>query len=238
MNVKDPLRLELKKMPQDLSYDDWVRYCFDREVKKPEWYWQYDENGDADWYCPTPSLLASYLCRLFKRSGDLLDQYSQEQVAQGLYFICSSGSGYLQTAREGSVSKEDQINWIKSVSHLYTDLFSKACSHYYGHLDQGPEKPKPLNSLCYMFWDLDCLEGAAMFPGEEYLVEPIFEVLCCALKQPSPACIESALHGLGHLEIYHPDRVHKLIGDFLGSHADATAELTAYAERALKGCVL
>lgn len=100
-------------MSQKLNYNDWVRYCFDREIKKPEWYWQYDESGDADWYQPTPTILANHLNRLFKNSKDLLNQYSQKQVAQGFYFICSSNSSYFQTARESSVPEAEQVNWVK-----------------------------------------------------------------------------------------------------------------------------
>ena len=224
-------------MTDQLTYEQWIEYCFDREVTKPEWYWQYGENGEGDWYHPEPPMLAGNLCRLFKSSRTLLWKYSSEQIAQGLYFICSNGSSYFQIAREASVSEEKQIAWVKSICHLYSDMFAKECSHFYGHLDRGPETQKPLSGLCYMFWDLDCLEGAAMFPGGEHLVEPIFEVLSCALKQTNLACVESALHGLGHLEMYHPERTHRLIEGVLQTRSDLPAELKAYAKNALEGYV-
>ncbi len=224
-------------MTDQLTYEEWIQYCFDREVSDPEWYWNYDDNGEADWYQPEPSVLASYLCQLFENSRKLIEKYTPEQVAQGLYFICSNGSSYFQTAREPSVTKEAQIAWVKSICSLYTDLFARECSRFYSHLDRGPEAPKPLNGLCYMFWDLDCLEGAAMFPGAEHLVEPIFEVLFCALKQANLACVESALHGLGHLEMYHPERTHRLIEGALKSRTDFPVELETYAKNALEGYV-
>ncbi len=154
-----------------------------------------------------------------------------------MYFICSSSSGYLQTARESTVSKEDQVKWVRAICHLYEDLFLQGCSHYYGHLDDGPEDPRPLNALCYMFWDLDCLEGAAMFPGNEHLVQPVFDVLSCALKLPNSACAESALHGLGHLKAYQPEKVHQLINAYLASGRYPTKEMAVYAGHALEGCV-
>ena len=136
---------------------------------------------------------------------------SVAQVNQGLYFICSHGSEYFHAARE-SKNKELQVEWVFSILLLYRDLFTKLCSDYFGHLDAGPEPPSPLNETCYMFWDLDCLEGAAMFPGEEHLVDPIFQVLTGILELPSLACQESALHGLGHLQMSHGKRVQQIIG--------------------------
>jgi hypothetical protein len=46
-----------------------------------------------------------------------------------------------------------------------------------------------------------------MFPGEEHLAEPIFEVLAYALSLDSTACRESALHGLGRCRQYQSARV-------------------------------
>lgn len=224
-------------MTGDLSYEEWITYCFDREVADPQWYWSIGEEGEGDWYQPAPSVLIVYLQRLFTHSDELFVVYTEEQIAQGLYFICSSGSSYFQIVRQVSVSSADQVKWVQSICNLYRDLFAKYCSHFYGHLDSGPEAAKPLNSLCYMFWDLDGIEGAAMFPGEEHLIEPIFEVLACALSQPNPACIESALHGLGHLEFAHPERVRCIIDGFLNSASQIPDELLEYAKNASSGCV-
>lgn len=224
-------------MTRDLSYEEWVAYCFDRKVSDPQWYWTVGEEGQGDWYQPAPAVLAQYLQRLFTHTGDDLAEYTEEQVAQGLYFICSSGSSYFQIVRRDAVSRADQVSWVRAICDLYRDLFAKKCSHYYGHLDRGPEPARPLNALCYMFWDLDGIEGAAMFPGEEYLVEPIFEALVCALSQPNPACIESALHGLGHLASAHPDRVKRIISRFIASGNVPSSELGEYAENASTGCV-
>ena len=217
------------------GYDDWLRFCFDHEVSDPQWYWECD---DYDWREPEPDTLAEYLTRLFSNSRDLLDEYSPEQVEQGLRFICGIGSEYFHRLRGSNLAHETQAACVRSIGKLYTDLFARECSHFYGHLDDGPETPHPLNGLCYMFWDMDCLEGAARRPGEEPLVEPIFEVLECAIGQPSPACVESALHGLGHLCQYHPERVQRIIEDYLQSQTDAGSELKTYAQRALTGCVL
>lgn len=224
-------------MAEDLSYEQWIAYCFDREVAEPQWYWATGKEGEGDWYQPAPSVLVRYLHHLFTHSNELLPVYTEEQIAQGLYFICSSGSSYFQLVRQAGVPGADQVKWVQSICNLYRDVFVKCCSHFYGHLDSGPEPAKPLNGLCYMFWDLDGIEGAAMFPGEEHLVDPVFEVLACALSQPNPACAESALHGLGHLEFAHSERVRGIIDDFLSSDGQITSELEKYAKNALCGCV-
>ncbi len=74
-----------------------------------------------------------------------------------------------------------------------------------------------------------------MFPGHEHLIDPIFEVLEYALTSSHPACIESALHGLGHLHNHHPSRVEALIDGFLARAA--SSELISYAQEARKGRV-
>ncbi len=218
----------------NLSYDEWLDYCFDRPVTNPQWY--YSTDPELDWYEPDPTEITKFMSRLFANAGDLVERYTLEQVNEGLYFICSHGSEYFLTARECQ-DKELQAEWVLSILLLYRDLFSRVCTDHFGHLDAGPEKPSPLNATCYMFWDLDCLEGAAMFPGEEHLVDPIFEVLEGALRLRSVACRESALHGLGHLQTFHKKRVRRIIGDFLNGNRNLPPELTDYALSARSGCV-
>ena len=75
-----------------------------------------------------------------------------------------------------------------------------------------------------------------MFPGHEHLVDPIFEVLGAALSLSSIACQESALHGLGHLQSAHPDRVDHLIDKYL-SRGKPTQELKDYAMAASAGVI-
>jgi hypothetical protein len=223
----------------DLDFEDWVRYCFDRPIEDPQWYWQEDETGALkDWYSPEARQLARYLRTLFEDVSTYLRPFTDAQIAQGLYYICSVGSDYFFVARQPPVPHDDQVAWVLAIQQLYAQLFLPRCTHYDGHRDSGPEAPHPLNTVCYMFWDLDRLEGAAMVPGHEHLVDPIFQVLSYALFLPSPACNESALHGLGHLRRYHPGRVERLIDDYLQRSDLTTPSLVSYARAARQGHVL
>ena len=181
--------------------------------------------------------MVTFLTRLFGDSGFLVEKYSLEQVNQGLRLICSPVSDYCVTARECK-DKDLQVKWVLSIKALYRDLFATVCTDFFGHLDAGPEPPSPLNGTCYMFWDLDCLEVAIIFPGKEHLVDPIFEVLADALKLRSIACQESALHGLGHFQAYHSKRVRGIIDDFLNRNRDLHPDLKDYALNARTGYVL
>ncbi|WP_372369215.1 hypothetical protein [Candidatus Uabimicrobium sp. HlEnr_7] len=221
-------------MSKEMTFDKWRDYCFDRPITKPEWYW--DE--DLDDYEPESIELAKYLQQLFSQSNKLISLYSDEQINQGLIFICSIGSNYFHSARESQVPKNLQLKWVTSIKSLYSEVFQVKCSNHYGHLSNNLKDSNPINNVCYMFWDIDGLESAAMFPEHEYLVDPIFETLTFAISLPNIACIESALHGLGHLKPYHPKRVESIINNYLESPRLITKELELYAQRAFAAMIL
>ena len=105
-------------------------------------------DGQAD-----PGLAVGYLTRLFE---------SPE--------VCSTGSARpdrsgplvpgrrvgpprpAARARRGAGRIDGAACWRSS--GLYARLFAPVCTNHLGHLDRGPEAPDPLNSACYMWWDL------------------------------------------------------------------------------------
>ena len=64
------------------------------------------------------------------------------------------------------------------------------------------------------------------------------DVMATILDFESLACVESALHGLGHWHRAFPEPVEGLIDGFLATHSDARPELLTYARSARCGCVL
>jgi hypothetical protein len=54
----------------------------------------------------------------------------------------------------------------------------------------------------------------------------------------SPACQESALHGLGHWQRDHDRQVNAIIDGFLAANPHIDARLIRYANAARCGCVL
>jgi hypothetical protein len=65
----------------------------------------------------------------------------------------------------------------------------------------------------------------------------VLEVLGYALTLRNAACVESALHGLGHLQGYRRGDVTPMIEDFIRRNPDLRPELLKYAEHAAAGCI-
>ena len=227
----------------ELSYDEWVAYCFDRDPTTSWWHEiKVDEDGEwfeADWYEPEPRLVVGYLRRLFMESAQLPSAYSPEQLGKGLWFLCCQEAGcHLRAAFSPVAPQDDRIACVMALKHLYTDLFAKLCTQHFSYIDRGPEASGPLNGACYMLWEMSGLTWMPKQPGFDFLADPVLEVLAFVLRSPNEACVESALHGLGHLQHHFPDRVPALIDSFLKDRPNLSPELYAYAGHASRGQVL
>lgn len=227
------------------TFEEWVEDSFgkaapDRAGFFPEVFVPASAPGSAEvrssW--PGGALLAQHLARLFEAPSFLAERYTGQQLRDGFYYIARVDSYYLAAARQPHVPIDLQLRWVAAIGDLYEKLFAAVCSEHLSHLDERPAHP--LNAPVYMFWDLDVIEGAAIFPDEQkshHLIEPIFRVLERALSLPSIACQESALHGLGHLVHYHPGRAEPIIKRFLDRSSGLRPELLKYASCALVGGV-
>jgi hypothetical protein len=209
------------------TFREWVDHCFSDPVPEVPW----DD-------CPN-ELLATFLMELFDKPERWSKGLSDERINKGIWFICGV-DGWLQNACALDVPQDLQASWIRSLKTLYQEVFAKRCTADLQHLvlKREADGGSPLNSACYMLWDMGQLESFAMFPRGEHLVEPIFEVLTFALSLDSMACQESALHGLGHLKRYHLERVEGIIDDFLASHPMLDDPLVKYALLARSGRIL
>lgn len=105
-----------------------------------------------------------------------------------------------------------------------------------GHLDEPGAGP--LNQICYMLWDTTPLgywEGSS---EKETFYPVVLAVLGYALRSRNIACVESALHGLGHLRLHRERDVTPMIDEFIRSSPKLRPELRRYAENAAAGCIL
>lgn len=187
-------------------------------------------NVEERFVCLPPLVVSSYLRKLLTNAPVLLEGVSASRLARLIWFFNGVCSSYWHEVRSDEVPKEDQIATVRALGAFYRDFLDA--------YPLGDEKDAtPAETAVYMMWDMDCLEGAAMFPGEEHLVDPIFEVLGIALRCRSFGCQRSALHGLGHLEQYHEERVHAEIdGALKGTWLHP--KLKHYAEQARTGMIL
>src|SRR5262249_31399709 len=138
-----------------------------------------------------------------------------------IFYTACSDTVYL--FRQSMVPEEVRLDAVRQMKHLYRDCFARRCSPSLAHLS---EPGGPLNGFCYMLWDVSPLTSWNAV---------VLEVMEDALDVPHDACIESALHGLGHRYFGDKERVPAIIDRFLGRATGLRPELRAYAQAARQG---
>jgi hypothetical protein len=204
-------------------YEQWIQFLFDRPETTPEWYW--DSNvGDFDASNEKKVMLIS---QTFLRCGTDLTRYNDTQVANGLkYILSNSVSNTPFILCQKGVAEVLRVEAVLHMKHLYRDCFAKRCSRSLSHL--GRFDSRPLNLFCYMLWDVSPLRGWK---------DVVLDVMEDALYIPHDACIESALHGLGHRYSQDKSRVPEIINHFLSKTTGLRPELRTYARQAQVGMI-
>lgn len=216
-----------------LSFEDWVKHVFDHEVRKPDWYWDMDA---WEWGGPL-ELTVEYLSKLFGRPLPILANFSDEQLNQGLwYLISTSCSNHMLALIDESVPLELRVECVRSIQRVFEQMFSGLCSAHLSHIDE--KGAAPLNSVCYMWWDLTPLLMEPDDAARGSISKAALDVMEQTLKLDSIACQESALHGLGHGAHYYPTEVKGIVDQYLKSNPNLRSELKDYALKAREGHVL
>jgi hypothetical protein len=213
----------------DLTYEQWIDYVFDHAVPFYEQAWYFE--ADADWWSPRPEQAVEYLARLFENPEPLADEFAESQIAQGLHYLVDSGAGaYCRFLTDADVPLDARLGCISAISTLFSRLFQPRCAPVLSHLDEpgGNE----LNRICYMWWDIMPIGATAASPPRS---DPI-QAGCLSemqdiLQLPSPACQESALHGLGHWARAYPEFASATIDAYLAANPKLRPELARYARR-------
>jgi hypothetical protein len=219
----------------DLTFEEWVIFAFDHPVdnSRLEWYWDLD----ADWWDGPAALTVEYLTRAFENPESVFAPYSDSQLNQALWYLVSNAcSNHMFTLMDVAVPWPARERCIHSFQSLYQDCFAKRCTPHLSHLDEPGAGP--LNSVCYMWWDIIPVAGQPADPESKEMDQAILQVMNAALRLDSIACQESALHGLGHWHLNYPRQVEELIQGFLQRNKVLPENLQKYALSALSGCVL
>lgn len=217
-----------------LSFEQWVKYVFDHPVTKPEWHWNIQRDSWNE--LKNPALTVSYLTQLFTHPVEVLAPYRDPQINQGFWYLVHNAcSSYMFTLQDTSVPLKDRATCLESIYTLFEKLFATRCTSALGHLS---EEGNPLNSVCYMWWDLIPLTGIRTTDDLRRIGETALEVMTKILEIKSDACRESALHGLGHWTYYYGDAIRAEIDSWLQRHPDLRSELRQYAEQAKENCIL
>ena len=228
----DAMCRESEANAHPIRFDEWLRRVFDHDVADDSWWCK----EGTDWNDLPPLVSLEYLSRLFGDANRLLRAYTDAQVNQGLWLLIDCGrSDHLRALENPEVEWPIRLRCVRSIIRLF-EMFATRCSTHLSHLDEPGANP--LNSICYMFWDIFPVSAGPEESACSDLDHSLLAVMTEILTLPSDACRESALHGLGHWHASHPDYVEKAVDLFIASNLGIRAELRQYAERARIGYVL
>jgi len=215
-----------------LRYPNWRSHVFDHPVRDPAWFFDLDAPG----FDATADELVELITHTMLKCDDLR-AFSDGQVNDGLNYIFNNAcSNVVFAMLDNKVPIENRRRAIASIKQLYADCFEPRCAPVLGH--KSEPGGNPLNYICYMLWDVSPL---AYLDGQEQsdlLYETLLDVLESALMSKNVACVESALHGLGHIHHYREELSRPLIQQFIRAHPQLKKEVRQYADNAASGCVL
>jgi hypothetical protein len=216
-----------------MAYEEWLTFVFDRVTTGPEWYFDLEEQCLS---CSEEETV-TYLMRTFANCKTELSRFTDDQVGLGLNHIFNNScSDVVFSLKNEKIDLAKRMETIRAIATLYRDCFTPRCAKALGHRSE-PEASTKLNYICYMLWDISpiaCWQGRA---EENEAYSAVTEVLRDALMSPNIACVESALHGLGHIHCYVPQVVESVIETFLGASTVHDERLRQYADSASLGRV-
>lgn len=214
------------------SLAKWIDYVFDHPVTDPAWHW----GMDAPKWEGAPVQVAAYIAETFENSGRWLTRFSDEQLDQAFWFLVGeSASEFMYALADSEVPIALRLRALRSFVPLFEQVMAARCSQHLSHLDE--RAANPLNSACYMWWDILPIHGCPKEPARAEFDAEVLAVLRRLLAIPHDACRESALHGIGEWSYYYP-QVSEIVEDFLANTPNLRAELVSYAQRAKIGNVL
>lgn len=213
------------------KYQDFIKFLFDRDESELDWRFDYElEEPDL-----TGEEVVEFVRRMLENFESDLADFSDWQLGMGIDYIfnnsCSNLSFFL---RDGPVDVNKRVSAILALKVFFQKCLNERCVASLGHLS---EEGNQLNHFCYMIWDTTPLTYCEQTPEKQKIYDAVAEVMEYSLSLDNIACVESGLHGLGHLGLYY-ENAPKIITKFINSRKDTDKRLVEYAKRAENGCVL
>ena len=199
---------------------DWIEHIFDHPIGEPAWYW----SDDAEQWSGPREQIPLLIAETFERSYELLARFSDEQLDQGFWYLADdTPPRFMLTLVDETLPREPRLRALRSFVPLFEQVMTaRSTSHLSCLEDKGAT---PLNSACYMWWDL---LRFTLWANSTSLNAEIIASQRLILIIPNDACRESALHGIGHLRHDYPEYEQQLSGiidDFLVSTPNLPARI-------------
>ncbi len=223
------LMLKYKSM-----FNTQIDYIFNRPITKIEWYFG---NDPKKYPFKTAEESFEFMEELFTKPNEYLQEFSDDQIGLGLNYIFSNScSELVEDFKRAKIDYDRKIKFMYSLNSIHKEIFETRATEKL--LAGSKDKLSLLDYIVYMFWDINPItEPIATTKGnQEKYINALGEVIEQALYLKNIACIESGLHGLGHLAYKYPTLVEPIIDNFL-AQASILPELNEYAKQARTGMI-
>jgi hypothetical protein len=219
------------------KYQRQLNYLFNRPIDEPEWYWgnDYWEEGVFD---DNTLDTFTFLETLLTNPKEDLAAYSDAQIGLGLNYIFNNSCSNMTHEFKGAdVSFERKIKVLKTLFTLFRDVLNPRSPEVVSAFSQA--SLSKISYVCYMFWDITPLSMYESLDKNEIDIynATIAEIMKKCLRLSNPACVESGLHGLGHLAFNHPKIAVPIIDNFLKNGKCKNESLINYAKSARTGMI-
>lgn len=215
----------------ETKYEHFIDFLFDRDQSLGDWRFNYETDE--------PDLAAEevvrFVHRMLERYETDLAGYTDWQLGLGVDYVFNYACSDLSThLRDGPVNVDERVSAILSLKVFFEKCLNERCVASLGHLSG---KGNELNHFCYMVWDTTHLSYCEDTEEKAKIYSAIADVMEFSLSLSNIACIESGLHGLGHLESFY-EGAPQIVRRFINSGRVSDERLVEYAKSAEQGDVL
>ncbi|MFE3454329.1 hypothetical protein ACFXJ8_35940 [Nonomuraea sp. NPDC059194] len=200
-----------------------------------EWMTRLFVLGIDDDFLDDPADSVAVITEFLARPERALENYTPDEVNSGLWHLAGNSELFFELYHP-AVPLPARLACAAGIRELYRRLFEPHCASVLGH-DDSPGHT-PLNSICYMWWDTLSTWGRPNDPTAHPIDQALLAVMRDTLTSPNEACVEGALHGLGHWHDSYPAQAEKIVVDYLATKPVISEPLYYYAHAAKLGRVM
>lgn len=228
-----------KRAPAPIGLDEWKRCLFERPSELCAIYDDaipdFEERSQAYDFLADPAATLALFIYTMRNMKAISASCSTRQAAYGLNYIFNgsySNTCHTILAAAKSAAAE-QLDAIRSIYDLYAGYLCHSSSKVLGSRN---ELDSDLDVFTYMLWDVTPLTSWAGVEDTSPSGWPLLSVLERVLYIPHDGCIESVLHGLGHMVCKrNGDFIAAIINRFVAATPGLRPELKTYALAARHG---